>query len=176
MFAGRQAKQIGRDQIKKGSNYGNPRNHSYKIPMHDERAALAMPTRHVWLCPAAGEPELCVVCSTKLASNFISSGGPRKNRRMRIGTKQQMPALKSLRLECFARLVAMMNPVDHAFTEAGFTPSLLAWHDGNALALCPAVAARIEELRAEFRERALAHAEYLQRRRFQQRQEKSDHA
>jgi hypothetical protein len=90
--------------------------------------------------------------------------------------KQPMPVLKDQRLERFARELASMTPVDHAFTEAGFTPSLLAWHDGNALARCPAVAARIEELRAEFRERALAHAEYLQRRRFRHRQEKSDHA
>ena len=90
--------------------------------------------------------------------------------------EQHMSALKGQKLECFAREVASMMPMDRAYIAAGFKPLLLSWHDGNALALCPAVAARIEELRDEFRERALAHAEYLQRRRFRQRQEKSDHA
>ncbi len=78
-----------------------------------------------------------------------------------------MPALNDQKLEHFARDVASMIPVDRAYIAAGFKPSLLAWHDGKALALRPAVAARIEELRAEFRERALLHAQYLQRRRFQ---------
>jgi hypothetical protein len=54
-----------------------------------------------------------------------------------------------------------MTPLDRAYVAAGFRPSLLAWHDGNALARHPAVVARIAELQAEFRERALLHAEYL---------------
>jgi hypothetical protein len=89
--------------------------------------------------------------------------------------KQLMPTLKDQRFERFAREVASMTPVDRAYIAAGFKPSLLAWHDGNALVLCSAVTARIEELRDEFRRRALLHAEYLQLRR-QHHQEKSDHA
>jgi hypothetical protein len=89
--------------------------------------------------------------------------------------KQFMPTLKEQRLERFAREVASMTPVDRAYIAAGFKPSLLAWHDGNALALCAPVAVRIEDLRNEFRQRGLLHAEYLQLRR-QRHQEKGDHA
>jgi hypothetical protein len=90
--------------------------------------------------------------------------------------KQPMPVLKDQRLERFARELASMTPMDRAYIAAGFKPSLLAWHDGNALARCPAVAGRIEELQVEFCERALAHAEYLQQRQFQRLLRKNGHA
>jgi hypothetical protein len=138
------------------ANCGNVRNHSYKFPVHRARRALAMLAHHVWLCAEAVRPLSCVHCRTDPQRIW-----------------QHMPALKNQQLEFFAREIAAMTPVDSAYVAAGFKASLLNWHDGNTLTHHPAVAARIEELRAEFRERALLHAEYLQQRRLQRLRRKS---
>jgi hypothetical protein len=127
--------------------------------MHRERGALVMTTHHIEVCwRPRGR------CHASIAGRTSSAN------------EQHMPALNDQKLEHFAREVASMMRVDRAYIAVGFKPSLLAWHDGNVLALRPAVAARIEELRAEFRERALLHAEYLQRRRVSTAPEKIDHA
>lgn len=56
-----------------------------------------------------------------------------------------------------------MTPYDRAYIAAGFKDSEWAPYNANKLAHAPEVAVRIEELRAEFADRAGLHAEYLQR-------------
>lgn len=74
-----------------------------------------------------------------------------------------MPKLKNRKRERFAIEVASMTPYDRAYVAAGFKDSQWAPYNANKLAHAPEVEARIEELRAEFADRAGLHAEYLQR-------------
>ena len=74
-----------------------------------------------------------------------------------------MPARLPYREELFAHEVAAFTPPDRAYMLAGFK-SRPEFARGNACRLLrkPAVAQRIDELRADFRERCALNVEYLQ--------------
>jgi hypothetical protein len=74
-----------------------------------------------------------------------------------------MPKLKSRKRETFAIEVASMTPLDRAYVIAGYTESPWARYNASKLAHVPKVAARIDELLAEFSVRSGIHAEYIQR-------------
>jgi hypothetical protein len=74
-----------------------------------------------------------------------------------------MTALKNIKREAFANEMATYTPVDRAYALAGFKDGPNARSNGSRLAHEPDVDARIQELRAEFRQDAWLHVEYLQR-------------
>jgi phage terminase small subunit len=74
-----------------------------------------------------------------------------------------MAALANIKHEAFANEVATCTPVDRAYVIAGFKDSQNARSNGSRLAHQSDVAERIAELRAEFRQDAWLHVEYLQR-------------
>ncbi|AXK79957.1 hypothetical protein DW352_05155 [Pseudolabrys taiwanensis] len=74
-----------------------------------------------------------------------------------------MPKLRNPRRERFAVEVASMTPVDRAYRLAGFrSAEQWARPNGAKLAQNPEVAARIEELRSEFKVSAGLSVQYLQ--------------
>jgi hypothetical protein len=85
------------------------------------------------------------------------------NLRISIGERCAMPRLRNRRRERFAIEIAAMTPLARAYTEAGFKGGPCARPNASKLCRDPQVAARINELRDEFKERAEIHAEYLQR-------------
>lgn len=74
-----------------------------------------------------------------------------------------MPKLKSRKREMFAIEVAAMTPLPSAYVAAGYSNTPWARYNANKLSHTPEVAARIDELQAEFSERSGIHAEYLRR-------------
>jgi hypothetical protein len=75
----------------------------------------------------------------------------------------KMPKLKSRKREMFAIEVASMTPLDRAYVLAGYSDTPWARYNASKLAHVPEVAARIDELLAEFSARSGIHAEYIQR-------------
>lgn len=73
-----------------------------------------------------------------------------------------MGRLRNPKRERFAVEVASMVPVGRAYVLAGYRDSSWARPNGSRLAYEPQVAARIEELRGEFRKSAALSVEYLQ--------------
>jgi hypothetical protein len=74
-----------------------------------------------------------------------------------------MPKLKNRKREHFAVEVASMAPLDRAYVLAGYRDTPWARYNASKLAHVAEVAARIDELQAEFSVRSGIHAEYIQR-------------
>jgi hypothetical protein len=74
-----------------------------------------------------------------------------------------MPKLVSRRREIFAIEVAAMTPLASAYVAAGYRDTPWARYNASKLAHVPEVAARIDELQAEFSDRSGIKAEYIQR-------------
>lgn len=74
-----------------------------------------------------------------------------------------MPALQDQRYELFAHEVAAFTPPAHAYLLAGFK-SKPEFARGNAVRLLhkPDIAARVDELRADYRARCALNLEYVQ--------------
>jgi Terminase small subunit len=74
-----------------------------------------------------------------------------------------MSKLASRKREMFAIEVAAMTPLATAYVLAGYADTPWARYNASKLAHVPEVAARIDELQAEFSERSGIYAEYIQR-------------
>jgi hypothetical protein len=73
-----------------------------------------------------------------------------------------MPKLKNRKRERFAMEIAAMTPLEQAYVESGFKSSPWSRYNASKLAHHPDVAARIDELRAEYSDRSGIQLEYLQ--------------
>jgi hypothetical protein len=74
-----------------------------------------------------------------------------------------VPKLASRKRETFAIEVAAMTPLASAYVAAGYRDTPWARYNASKLAHVPEVAARIDELQAEFSHRSGIKAEYIQR-------------